>query len=334
MNDQSNIVDILKSSFNKKLLYLVLALILIPLILIVVFKFTPKNRLISKLNSFKSEIDNCNLTLKDGINDKTINPSKSKDILSNGIQTLDSIKDDIDKIEVNEKYTDIKSTFKKALDYNIGLYEVSLSILKDPNSKDLKSKADALENNLNSFNESSKSLDLYGITYNLNQTSTVFFNNMKIYTNALLKITIQNDILDEQRRDFLIDLDKNLSTLKTISKDFKSSIESIKKDNRSLDVIIDEINKNKSTFSSIEKSSKNITIPSVGKEVFASLEETLKLYSLYIQELEYAVLADANASIDSSTDDINEKYNSAYSKYDDFINSLERLSEHISALKN
>lgn len=326
--ENEKLTSLLKNTINKKLVYLIIALALIPLLLLVVSKFTPKNRTISKLNSFSNEINICNDTLKDAINDKSINTSNAIDILSSGILTLDSIKDNINSTEFNESYADLKASFKKTLDYNISLYEISLSILKDPKSNELSNKYTSLNSTLELFNECSTNLDALGINYTLSDYSKIFFLNMKYYTNALIKLNRDSDIINNQKRNYIMEIEKCLSSFEPIKQDLKPAIDKVKEDGRNLTVIIDDINAKKSSLESIKKSFNLLSIPENGRELYNSLSESINAFNVYIFALEKAVVLDG--SDNNKSDSL---YSDAYDKYSSFLKSLNLLKKQVDNFK-
>lgn len=327
--ENQKLTELFKNSINKKLIYLVAILILIPLLLLIGFKFTPKNRAISKLNNFINEINLCNETLKNAINDQSIETNDAVEILTSGILKLDSIKDNVDSTEMHDNIVDLKSSFKRTLDYNISLYEISLSILKDPKSKELSNKHTALSSTLELFSECSNNLELLGIQYNLNKNSKTFFLNIKNYSNALIKLNRDSDIVSMQKRDFLMEIENCISSLDSIKQDLKPAIDKVKSDGRSLTVIIDDINSKKSLLESIKKNISLLSIPQDAKSLFASLNENINSYSIYIFSLEKAVALNSTTD-DNSSDSL---YKDSYDKYKDFLTTFSRLKEQVISYK-
>lgn len=321
----------LKNSFNKKLLCIIIILMLIPLVLIICFRFTPKSIITSKLNDASNEIFKINSTLSNAISHQTINTDSVKNILTSGINSLDLMRDNINKFESNEDTQEIKTQFLKVLDSNIYLFEISLSIVNNTSSQNIKSKYKELLNAINRFSDDYKVLDKYSITYKLPDSFIIFFKNMQTYTNSIIKVNMEKDIENEQKRDFLISVNSCLDKLKTFKKDLKPTIDSINKDGRSLSVMVDNINIMKSELSALKKESQSFSIPPIGKNCYNSLSESIKLCSIYINEIENAVITDMDNGDSSNS---NEIYDSAYSKHKDFLSSLDRLYEHISLLNN
>lgn len=319
----------IKLNLNKKLIYLLGVLLIIPLIILVIINLTPANRNLTDLNKYGDEISTCNLSLKDAFDDNGINLNSAEDILSTKLITLTEIKDNIFALEVVNEKLNSKSKLLETLDYNISIYELCLSLIRNPNDKDIITTYNKYYTTYSLCINNYDSLALSGIKAKFPKDATSFFEASFNYFNILIKINRESDITTDQNKAYISSMKDCITLFEDIDEDLNPALINIREEKRSLDLLTSDIKLKKSKFNEIKNKSYSITIPDSGNNCYNLLSNTINYYDLYITSLEHSIIVEKSLSTDEN-DEINEEnYNNSFSKYTDFIKSLKDLNAEL-----
>ena len=100
----------------------------------------------------------------------------------------------------------------------------------------------------------------------------------------------------------------------------------IRKENRSLDVILSDIKEKETILQTIKDDFYYSSIPEGCISYYNCLNNTFTLYSTYLNSLKIAVIYEkSSTNYEDNKNNIDKNYNNAYSKYDDVKTSLESL---------
>ena len=136
----------------------------------------------------------------------------------------------------------------------------------------------------------------------------------------------EESIKTTQYNAYIEKLTKCTNEFYEILDDLEPAINLIRKENRSLDVILDDIKEKESTLETIKKDFNYSSIPEGCMSYYNSLNNTFTLYSTYLNSLKIAVIYEKSSpSYEENKDTIDKNYDNAYSKYDDVKTSFESL---------
>lgn len=322
-------LNIKNLNLNKKLLVCLCIIITLPLLILFIIKMTPSSRDISKLNKINKQLQECNSNLINSIDDQTINLETAESILNSGLLKLNELSIATDSLEVVEKNEDLKKTFKEALDNNISLYELSLSLINNPNDATISENYNKYTNTYNKLLKNYQTLNLLGIKEPFPDTAKTFFNNSSSYLSTTVKSNRENDIKVDQKNSYINTIEICIENLESISEDLEPALDKIRSDGRSLDVLLTDIKEKKSRFNEIKSDSYSIIIPENGNDCYELLKDTLNYYQLYIISLEHSITLESSSTTNNEGEYTNKNYLNSFSKYDDFKTSLNELKSEL-----
>jgi len=319
----------IKLYLNKKPIYLLGVLLLIPLIILLIINLTPTSSNLRALNKYGNEIELCNMALKDSIDISGINLNEAENILSTKLITLNDIKTNIYSLDVVEGKLNSKSKLLETLDYNISMYELCLSLISDPKDKDIIATYNKYYTTYSLCINNYDTLSLLGITSKFPDDAINFFQSSFNYFNILIKLNRESDITADQNKAYVTNIKACISTFDGIDEDLQPALIKIREDKRSLDVLLKDIKIKKSNLNEIKNKSYSLTVPNKGNECYSLLENTINYYDLYITALEHAIVVEKSSSTEDNSKTIEENYLNSFSKYTDFVKSLKDLNTEL-----
>lgn len=293
----------------------------------IIINYSPNNLQIKKLNIFINDIYQCNLSLSQAVQDKSIDSNLAKDLLTTGIINLNNITREVSSLSVMKRNEVLKSTVMDTLSYNTSLYEITLSLLNTSDLNGINSNFPEYSNSLTLLEYSSNSLNLLGMNSPLPLESKVFFQNSSNYVTTILKITRDKNINTEQNKYFTLGLNECLSLLNNIDEDLKPALDKIKEDGRSLDILLSDLRNKRCELATIKNKSYSLTIPKDGYILYKELQDTLANYELYLTSLQYSLITESSNS--SPSEIIKENYNESFEKYSSFTDNLKILKKSL-----
>lgn len=314
---------------KKKLIIIFMVIILTPLLLLIITKMSPSSKSIRQLNKFSKESKSINDTLKSAIESEGINTEIAKNNLSVAIVNLNNIKIPLEAIEVPEDVNAAKEQLIKTVDLNISVCEQNLSMYMNPSNDKLQDKLNKYKATLQEFKENNSSLSEFRIDSLISEDAELFFDKTNSYFNTMIKINIMKDINKEKNSDYLLAVNQISNKFNEIKEDLKPALEDIKANNRSLYILIEDLENKKLIFENIKNDFYTLSIPEDVTEIHNSLEETIKNYQSYATSFESNLYKDfkENNKLNIS------EYDSAFSEYTKFINSLETLNNNLDLFK-
>lgn len=300
------------------------------IICIIVFYFffkSPKD--FREMKNLSKEISSINLSMESSVKNNVVNTEKSISALKTNKEKLIEEKNKLTTITPTQNYLKLYDTFSKGLDNNINLYEQTIAILSTPNSNDINTAFENLNKFRDDCNEQYQICRKLGLPIYLEDNNISFFGNATNYINEIIKLKRDYDIKNSQKNDFLINLDKCLLKFSSLNEDLTPAIERVRNENKSLNVIIDDVNKKIVEFDSIKNSYYGLTVPEQGLECFNKLGELFSIYDDYISEL----LTALKDETENNNKD-NKYYDNAFLKYKTLQNSLDEFDKIYDNYKN
>lgn len=319
----------IKLNLNRKLIYLLGVLIILPLIILLVINLTPTNSDLRDLNKYGNEITLCNASLKNAFDNNGVNLNEAEDILSTKLISLNQIKNNIFSLDVVEGTLNSKSKLLETLDYNISIYELCLSLIRNPKDKDIVTTYNNYYTTYSLCISNYDTLPLLGIKMKFPEDATNFFEASFNYFNILIKINRESDIRTDQNKDYVTNLRDCIAPFDNINEDLQPALNNIREEKRSLDILLNDIKIKKSKLNEIKNTSYSLTIPDEGNECYSLLENTINYYDLYITDLEHSIIVEKSSSNDENNKNVQENYSNSFSKYTDFIKSLKDLNAEL-----
>lgn len=305
---------------NKKLVLIFTIILVLPVVLLIFTTFSPTNRNLKKLNSLAKEIEISNSNLNAAINENSINPEISKEVLTSNLVELERIKNEISTLDLSNLDKTQKALLQ-FVDININLYKISLDLYSNPKTDKLTKKIESYNTTLDLFLQEAYNLQKLGIVSMVSDNTVNFFKFTKNYFNTINEMNMLSDIQGKIKRSFLASLSSITSKFSKINEDLSPAIKDIYSNGRSTETLLSNINDNKDTLDKIKKEYFDLSIPEDAFTLQDSLANLINLYDIYINELELAINSNSK-----------EKLENAYSKFEDFnnlyLNFLKDLEEY------
>jgi uncharacterized protein YutE (UPF0331/DUF86 family) len=279
------------------------------------------NRTKRYLKNLTGELNDINSNLTNGVKDLTIDTNKTKEILSKGIEDLNNLLTSVAEVDsTSSDISSFKDNLTNALNSTINLYDSSLLILSNP--ENIKNNEEL--NKFNTFKETCildySKLEANNIKINFSDESISFFDNFSNYMNTLIKINRDSEFKNKQQKDFIYTLESFNDDIAYLNEDLTLAINKVRKDNRDLQGIIDDIYTKEETFNNLKEKTSFLSIPEGCMEIYESLNEYLNTYSAYLNSIKEAVIYEkTSTNIDESSEQINKNYKNSDSKRNDVL---------------
>ena len=323
-----------KLNINKKYIITIICIILLPIVILCVVKLTPSNRNISKLNNIGKKIESCNKKLKDCLDDNGINSDTTKETLTNELIELSNIQSTLDSTNVLDKNKELKTKLSETLEYNINLYQLTLSIIKNPNSTEILQTYNEYTQTYELLKNNYDTLHLLGLDIEFPSEADEFFTASTTFINTLIKLNRENDIKVSQKSTYILNLEDCIEVLNSIKEDLRPALAKIREDGRSLDTLLKDVKDKRSKFNELKSKTYSFSIPENGNECYQALQDTLNYYELYITSLEHSIVVEKTSTEKDKDDNIDINYENSFEKYEDFTDSLKDLKSELDNFNN
>lgn len=307
---------------NKNILLITILLILIPCFYFLITKVIPDDNAFTELNTICMQVQSCNSNLEDAILGETIDFEKAESILATNVLTLQSIKSHLFSLNLGDSNEEGKQKLIETIDLNIDLYNITSTLIRDPQSDNISTVFSNFNSTLQILINNYEVLQNLGLNISFSSEGKDFFYTTTDYINVLIKISRESDIKNAQKTNYILSLKSCLDSLDSISEDLKPTLESIRYENRSLDILSTNLKQKRASFNTIKTKTYSITIPENSKIYYDLLVESLAIYDIYLTSLESAVSSEKSLSLNHNDKTISSSYDNSFFKYDDFKTSL------------
>lgn len=333
----------IKKSFSENKIFviaLLISIILTSSMMLVLHKstnsisyITNNSELIIEDNASKdfepyiNELSEINLSLKKCINGVTINSKSASSILNDSLKQLKELKEKVSSVVIaNNNTPNIIPKLISCIESTENLYNYCIDVLSYTSNLSISEITSEILILKENCQKSYDDLSPYGFYLTLPEESETFLDNLISYLNNLEKLTKEESIKTTQYNSYIENLTKCSNDFYEILDDLEPAINLIRKENRSLDVILNDIKEKENTLETIKKEFNYSSIPEGCISYYNSLNNTFTLYSTYLNSLKIAVIYEKSSpSYEENKEAITKNYDNAYSKYDDVKTSFESL---------
>lgn len=286
-----------------------------------------KDTALKDFEPYISELSKINLSLKECINGITINSKSTSSILNDNLKQLKELKEKVSAVVIaNNNTPNVIPKLISCIENTENLYSYCVDVLSYTSNLSISEITSEILILKENCEKSYEYLSTYGFYLTLPEESETFLDNLIGYLNTLEKLNKEEAIKTTQYNAYIEKLTKCSNEFSEILDDLEPAINLIRKENRSLDVILNDIKKKESTLETIKKDFNYSSIPEGCISYYNSLNNTFTLYSTYLNSLKIAVIYEKSSpSYEENKETINKNYDNAYSKYDDVKTSFESL---------
>ena len=328
------------NTLSKKTKIFILSLICITFAITIIFVYqNSKNnsvisntsfiRTISNKNTFDSftnDLNTINKTLEKCVNDSRIDKDKTSKTLEDALSNLKDLKLKISATPIEENENpEIIPLFIDAIKATEYLFNYCYNL----NSLDIVFLNDDFGNNLALLQ--TKCLDSYSklLEYNIKlQFTDDSLNFFTLFYGYLVKESTsikELSVKELQKASFMQTYYSCLNDFNVLTEDLSPALNSIRKENRSLDILLSDINSKEVVFTSIKSTFNTASIPSDCVVQYNSMNDLFSLYSTYLNLMRTAIIYEKSSTgYIENKNSIDKTYNNAFSKLKDikvFISS-------------
>lgn len=307
---------------NLKIIKKILPIVLICAILVgfISYKLSDKHKNDS-LNIICMDIMSENKKLSGAISDRVIDTNEAISLLTDNQQSLIAINNKLDSISVSSDRASSKDNLIKSISYNLKMDEQILSVLKNQDADDLST---SLNNIYSLYKDCTKYYKISsdsGLDISLPDEYVNFYNNCCAYINELIKFKRDNDITASQDEEFKKNINEMLTQFKPLTENLQDAINMIKKQNRDLNAILNDLDIKYEKFSSLKEDAATISYPPHCVDYVDLVSLLFTSYDDYIKTLKETISNDIKKE---SCD-----YEEAYRKYDEMMKNFNNLKLRI-----
>lgn len=286
-----------------------------------------KDTALKDFEPYISELSKINLSLKECINGITINSKSTSSILNDNLKQLKELKEKVSAVVIaNNNTPNVIPKLISCIENTENLYSYCVDVLSYTSNLSISEITSEILILKENCEKSYEDLSTYGFYLTLPEESETFLDNLIGYLNTLEKLNKEEAIKTTQYNAYIEKLTKCSNEFSEILDDLEPAINLIRKENRSLDVILNDMKKKESILETIKKDFNYSSIPEGCISYYNSLNNTFTLYSTYLNSLKIAVIYEKSSpSYEENKETINKNYDNAYSKYDDVKTSFESL---------
>lgn len=229
---------------------------------------------------------------------------------------------------------------EEGLHNNILLYRQILSIVQNPNSKDISNTINDLKNYndemINNYTQyQNKSFDVL-----LPKETRDFITKSTTYVNELVKIQKDTDVKIRYIMDFTEKLDVVINKFIPIKTDLGASLQKVRSSNGNFDDVLTQIDDTKDKFNSLKSDFSSAKPPKDSKDanlVYNSFSRILEDYNLFLNELRFAVSTEKAKTKGKPLSDeelkniysaSNAKFTDLSAKYDNFLKTYSEFKSN------
>ena len=208
-----------------------------------------ENTALKDFEPYISELSKINLSLKECINGVTINSKSTSSILNDNLKQLKELKEKVSAVVIaNNNTPNIIPKLISCIENTENLYSYCVDVLSYTSNLSTSEITSEILILKESCEKSYEDLSPYGFYLTFPEESETFLDNLIGYLNTLEKLNKEESIKTTQYNAYIEKLTKCSNEFSEILDDLEPAINLIRKENRSLDVILNDIKEKESTL--------------------------------------------------------------------------------------
>lgn len=285
-------------------------------------------------NLITEELTKINSSVSECLSNGTINTKKCLVTLPTMIDKLNTCNTTASDLTLkNDSNNLVKITLSSAINSTLDLYSYCSLCLTSTDKASINDITETLEDLKSECIKNYNALSSYGFSLSYTSEMDNFLTSLIRYLSKLNKLTIDKEMTSTNIAAFKKTLNSSANDLSKILEDLQPAVLKIRDDNRSLDVLLDDLSTKEQRFNDIKTNFSYISIPEGYLSYYSSLTDTFNLYSKYLTAMRIAIIYEkSSASYDSNKAAIDKNYENAYAKYDDVVDSLNSVLKSIKSL--
>lgn len=325
-----------KIKLNKNHRFIIIFLLFVLVIslpIMIIYNYNFKTN-IKKSNTFDKIVKDLNIinnSFKEFSTEFVVNNESIVNNLRHNIESLEKIKNDLRSLVIIDDYSrETSSKILSSIESAQNLYNNCISSLEYQNIASTSDYVTKINEQQFDLMKIYADLNYLGIQINFNDDSLVFFDKLINYLNTLEVISKKNNVNTAQSELFIKNFKTAVDELSELAQDLEPAILKIREDNRPFDTILKDLDDKECKYLNIKHSINSISIPEGYLSYYNSIVDTFNLYSNYLKTIKVAIIFEkSSADYDDNKEIIDKNYKNAFSKFDDFSDSLTSLKKSL-----
>lgn len=309
------------------------------MVFVVTYAYTINGTDASYKKNIKTYIDNINVINNNTANflsGQTINANKTKAGINNQTKKLQDVQNKVSSMSSADRYKSINKNLSDGIDANINFYDKLSTILNNPESSDIETSFNSLKKLNSDMIGFYSEINIDTVKINLDGKFKNFINASISYTEQLVKLKKNNDIVQNENNEFANKVQSIVTSFNKINENYKALSVNAGATNGGYDDVITTLTQSKSYLDSIKVDFSNISIPPKINTrdpiaVYNSLKKLLDDYGTYIDTITFCTANEkaqsASGQLDSSSEsnlysDSDLKYNTVTSDYSSLVQAF------------
>jgi hypothetical protein len=291
----------------------------------------------SLLNNMNG-ITKVNKTIAIFNSNQTIDVDYAKEKLPNIIESLSTLRAQLEASEPTSKYKKQHENLKAGLDNNLLMYRRALVILSNPSSNDVEAAIENLKTYRDDCMDFYRAINISDTKITLPQTSLSFIDNLLNYSYSAFMIKKEADIKYLQVQDFINKIDSLTKDFLNIKTNYYSYAIKVRKNEMLYNELLSLINDNSTKLNILKTDfNKDFSVPSPAIATYETFRPLFQLYESYLSDFKLALTSEkvqtlstevASTALDSIYDSSNAKFNEVENSYNNFIKAYTELQNY------
>ncbi|MGH4120611.1 hypothetical protein [Clostridium sp.] len=282
----------------------------------------------SLLNNMNN-ITKVNKTIAIFNSNQTIDVDYAKEKLPNIIESLSTLRTQLEVSEPISKYQKQHESLKSGLDNNLLMYRRALVVLNNPSGGDVEASIKSLKTYRDDCIDFYRAINIADTKITLPQTSLSFIDNLLNYSYSAFMIRKEVDIKNLQVQDFINKIGILSNDFLNIKTNYYSYAIKVRENEMIYNALLSLINDSYSELNSLKMDfSKNFSVPSLAIPTYETFRPLFQLYESYLTDFKQALTSEKiqilstgvdSATLDALYESSNAKFNEVETSYNNFI---------------
>lgn len=341
MSEENHVV---KSDRNRKKFRIIifLSIIISSIVIFATSYYTSVNKVYnsyegSLLHNINS-INEANKTIAIFNSKQAIDVDYAKEKLPNIIESLSTLRSQLETLEPTSKYKKEYENLKNGLVNNLFMYKRALVILNNPSSNDVNDSIETLKTFRDDCMDFYKTINVSDTTITLPKTSLSFIDNLLNYSYSAFMIKKEEDIKDLQVKDFTNKIDSLSKDFIDTKTNYYSYALKVRKNEMLYNEVLLMVNDNSIKLNDFKNDfNKNLSVPSSAIATYEAFRPLFQLYDSYLTDFKLALTSEKvqtlgsvvnSATLNSLYDSSNAKFLEVDNAYNNFIKVYTNLQNY------
>ncbi|WP_234123195.1 hypothetical protein [Clostridium hydrogenum] len=266
---------------------------------------------------------------------KNINSNATKAQLNKITTNLSKAQNNLNSLQVDDKYKELITNLKNGLKNNILLYKQLSACFNNPDSPDIDSSITALNNFQALTTKYYSKIKVNNADFNLPKETFKFVTNSITYFSERERTKRDESFESSADSEFNSTIDDSIEKFNSIRTNFTNYAVQARNKNMTYDSALNKIDKNYEAFQELKSDLTNISVPENRFDTYKAFNVILSEYDSYIESFTSAITCEANSKDKFiGTSDITDLYKESTNKFNKIATDYNKFVKKYNSEKN